>query len=137
MMDTKAGAYCFCLLLLCLLALPVPVAAGGLLPGPPAAVRIDFTAEHISVTAIQGYSNRSTGRALMPDDPVRIASVSKLFVALGVMRLVENGTLRLRSEEHTSELQSRSDLVCRLLLDKKKKKTTNKRIGKARTWVLE
>src|SRR6185312_17178078 len=28
----------------------------------------------------------------------------------------------LRSEEHTSELQSRSDLVCRLLLEKKKKK---------------
>src|SRR5438132_2529702 len=31
-----------------------------------------------------------------------------------------------RSEEHTSELQSHSDLVCRLLLEKKKKKYTNK-----------
>src|SRR5204862_1839445 len=30
---------------------------------------------------------------------------------------------RLRSEEHTSELQSRRDLVCRLLLEKKKQKT--------------
>src|SRR2546430_13342838 len=29
----------------------------------------------------------------------------------------------LRSEEHTSELQSQSNLVCRLLLEKKKKKT--------------
>src|SRR2546421_6841587 len=29
-----------------------------------------------------------------------------------------------RSEEHTSELQSRSDLVCRLLLEKKKKQRT-------------
>src|SRR5215469_18323283 len=29
----------------------------------------------------------------------------------------------LRSEEHTSELQSRRDLVCRLLLEKKKKKS--------------
>src|SRR5690349_24188137 len=29
-----------------------------------------------------------------------------------------------RSEEHTSELQSRRDLVCRLLLEKKKKKST-------------
>src|SRR5438034_4117912 len=28
----------------------------------------------------------------------------------------------MRSEEHTSELQSHSDLVCRLLLEKKKKK---------------
>src|SRR6185312_17526633 len=32
---------------------------------------------------------------------------------------------RPRSEEHTSELQSRSDLVCRLLLEKKKKTTKN------------
>src|SRR6267378_6241289 len=31
---------------------------------------------------------------------------------------------RGRSEEHTSELQSRRDLVCRLLLEKKKKKKT-------------
>src|SRR2546421_4989251 len=31
--------------------------------------------------------------------------------------------MRQRSEEHTSELQSRSDLVCRLLLEKKKKRT--------------
>src|SRR2546430_6085139 len=30
---------------------------------------------------------------------------------------------RHRSEEHTSELQSQSNLVCRLLLEKKKKKT--------------
>src|SRR5216683_6330932 len=30
-----------------------------------------------------------------------------------------------RSEEHTSELQSRSDLVCRLLLEKKKKKKSH------------
>src|SRR2546427_8277966 len=32
------------------------------------------------------------------------------------------GRLWLRSEEHTSELQSQSNLVCRLLLEKKKKK---------------
>src|SRR5690349_23534729 len=32
------------------------------------------------------------------------------------------GCDRMRSEEHTSELQSRRDLVCRLLLEKKKKK---------------
>src|SRR5437868_7983599 len=31
-----------------------------------------------------------------------------------------------RSEEHTSELQSRFDLVCRLLLEKKKQKNTHK-----------
>src|SRR5436190_22064282 len=34
--------------------------------------------------------------------------------------------IRNRSEEHTSELQSHSDLVCRLLLEKKKKKKNPK-----------
>src|SRR5690606_40340121 len=33
----------------------------------------------------------------------------------------------VRSEEHTSELQSRENLVCRLLLEKKKKKKINKK----------
>src|SRR2546427_1746542 len=45
----------------------------------------------------------------------------------------------LRSEEHTSELQSQSNLVCRLLLEKKKKRRTGDRrlvtVGTAiRTW---
>src|SRR5205085_11164947 len=35
-----------------------------------------------------------------------------------------------RSEEHTSELQSQSNLVCRLLLEKKKKKKINKNVKK-------
>src|SRR5690349_24054563 len=37
-------------------------------------------------------------------------------------KAVPSGILSTRSEEHTSELQSRRDLVCRLLLEKKKKK---------------
>src|SRR5438105_6385159 len=41
---------------------------------------------------------------------------------LGESKLVENlGRAHIRSEEHTSELQSRVDLVCRLLLEKKKR----------------
>src|SRR5438034_11271868 len=44
----------------------------------------------------------------------------------GVKKLIEPSSTsfphRPRSEEHTSELQSHSDLVCRLLLEKKKKK---------------
>src|SRR2546430_13243505 len=35
---------------------------------------------------------------------------------------------RVRSEEHTSELQSQSNLVCRLLLEKKKKTTSHREI---------
>src|SRR5438132_9994482 len=44
------------------------------------------------------------------------------FLELGGMRYSEWN----RSEEHTSELQSHSDLVCRLLLEKKKKKNKKK-----------
>src|SRR2546427_4655430 len=39
----------------------------------------------------------------------------RVLLAIGYLLLV------LRSEEHTSELQSQSNLVCRLLLEKKKK----------------
>src|SRR5690349_23799596 len=40
--------------------------------------------------------------------------------ALGAATACARASSRLRSEEHTSELQSRRDLVCRLLLEKKK-----------------
>src|SRR2546422_6910600 len=40
---------------------------------------------------------------------------------------------KLRSEEHTSELQSRLHLVCRLLLEKKKKKITEQQAIKHHT----
>src|SRR5476651_2869145 len=43
------------------------------------------------------------------------------------------GDLDGRSEEHTSELQSRQYLVCRLLLEKKKKKRNNKEQNKKKT----
>src|SRR3989442_8896181 len=39
----------------------------------------------------------------------------------------------LRSEEHTSELQSRPHLVCRLLLEKKKKPRRQSRVRECRT----
>src|SRR5260221_13776581 len=41
---------------------------------------------------------------------------------LGKVRQRFSSERRSRSEEHTSELQSHSDLVCRLLLEKKKRK---------------
>src|SRR5690606_42007017 len=45
---------------------------------------------------------------------------------VGLLLLIGNHHLqqfRIRSEEHTSELQSRENLVCRLLLEKKNKET--------------
>src|SRR2546428_6377841 len=60
-----------------------------------------------------------------------IAEISRMGHDAGALVLVDGAQAapkmpldmaELRSEEHTSELQSRSDLVCRLLLEKKKKK---------------
>src|SRR5204862_3620896 len=48
-----------------------------------------------------------------------VSSVSDPQGRKTVLDLVK-GDVALRSEEHTSELQSRRDLVCRLLLEKKK-----------------
>src|SRR5690606_39988197 len=44
--------------------------------------------------------------------------IAKLEEVIGNARIIDE----TRSEEHTSELQSRENLVCRLLLEKKKKK---------------
>src|SRR5438034_7126187 len=44
------------------------------------------------------------------------------YADAGVQVVDRVESYELRSEEHTSELQSHSDLVCRLLLEKKKKK---------------
>src|SRR2546430_5803422 len=41
-----------------------------------------------------------------------------------------------RSEEHTSELQSQSNLVCRLLLEKKKTKSSNAEAGCLRVTIV-
>src|SRR2546430_5024812 len=46
-------------------------------------------------------------------------------IVVAFILLTERFGARLRSEEHTSELQSQSNLVCRLLLEKKKKKKAN------------
>src|SRR5260370_42391877 len=45
---------------------------------------------------------------------------------VGILEDARQGAAGLRSEEHTSELQSHLNLVCRLLLEKKKKTTINK-----------
>src|SRR5205085_11168338 len=50
-----------------------------------------------------------------------------------ISRAMREIRLALRSEEHTSELQSQSNLVCRLLLEKKKKKQTNQKSSNLRT----
>src|SRR2546422_4437346 len=58
--------------------------------------------------------------------PRRRDRVIDCHVHLAALRTEENG----RSEEHTSELQSRLHLVCRLLLEKKKKNTRSEPLDK-------
>ena len=65
-------------------------------PSPPASVAVAFDRDgHVETRVVEGMADREAGRLLTADDPVRIASVSKLVVALGAMRLVEAGTLDL------------------------------------------
>src|SRR2546426_6585009 len=61
----------------------------------------------------QAISEYQTILKYEPRDQVTLMTVGDLYVRLGET---------LRSEEHTSELQSPCNLVCRLLLEKKKKK---------------
>src|SRR4051795_4693288 len=52
-------------------------------------------------------------------------------------RSCSSGSFSSRSEEHTSELQSHSHLVCRLLLEKKKNEPRRPRIAPQRTTKQE
>jgi len=63
-------------------------------PGVPYAWAT-FDAEGVTASGSSGFADRARGRSLDSEDPVRVASISKLFVALGVMRLVEEGRLDL------------------------------------------
>src|SRR6266540_4918720 len=62
--------------------------------------------------------------------------VERLHIGLEIVRsLTDQGrAVLVRSEEHTSELQSHHDLVCRLLLEKKKK---NRQIPKTYTTIKQ
>ncbi|HVQ08412.1 MAG TPA: serine hydrolase domain-containing protein [Allosphingosinicella sp.] len=61
----------------------------------PAYAWATFDARAITASGASGLADRARGRALAVDDPARIASISKLVVAIGVMRLVEAGRLDL------------------------------------------
>src|SRR5439155_17348494 len=52
---------------------------------------------------------------------IEIVAEARAAVAQGKLERLPDRLMQQRSEEHTSELQSRGQLVCRLLLEKKKK----------------
>lgn len=57
-----------------------------------------FDAQRVTNEGAAGIADRRTGRMVTPGDPARVASVSKLIVALGVMRLVEEGRIDLDAD---------------------------------------
>src|SRR5260221_7807876 len=59
------------------------------------------------------------------EDPHFVPAKPSLMKSIQHADVFVSTGLELRSEEHTSELQSHSDLVCRLLLEKKKKTPPN------------
>ncbi|MEA3040179.1 MAG: hypothetical protein QOE79_2692 [Sphingomonadales bacterium] len=84
--------------LLVLWTLLLPGCATVTRTAPPAAGNYawaTFDTRGIERSGTSGLADRASGRALTIDDPVRIASITKLHVALGVMRLVEQGKLDL------------------------------------------
>src|SRR2546430_10290775 len=76
---------------------------------PPRSTLFPYTTLFRSAAVVASQRHDVTARA--PDD-----------VWLAVAVEVRDGGRGVRSEEHTSELQSQSNLVCRLLLEKKKNK---------------
>ena len=63
-----------------------------------AMVAVRFDGHRITSTIARGLADPKTGRAVTGDDPVRVASISKLVTALAVMRLVERKTLSLDAD---------------------------------------
>lgn len=68
-------------------------------PLPPSAEAwVRFDQHRITASGAARLADFKTKRAVTIDDPVRVASVSKLVVTLGVMRLVEQGKLDLNQD---------------------------------------
>ena len=77
-------------------ALAAPVSAV-----PVSSARVEFDTRRIDKIRVTGVADKTSARALTPDDSVRVASVSKLVVAMGVMRMAESGALDLDRDVST------------------------------------
>src|SRR2546427_7858716 len=98
---------------------------------PPRSTLFPYT------TLFRSHRRRAAGRpaVLQVREPAahgRLQDTRRLQRAVAVHARAAQAR-RTRSEEHTSELQSQSNLVCRLLLEKKKKKEKRTVVKNGRT----
>src|SRR5688572_32131842 len=93
---------------------------------PPRSTLFPYTTLFRS-TALDAWSRAASCALKRPQaHGLRAATSWKRAGSVSEPAARESCTTPDRSEEHTSELQSQSNLVCRLLLEKKKKKTKKK-----------
>ena len=88
----------FAVLFALLSCIGIAAAAEAPTASPTARVRVAFDRDGITATRTEGYADPASKRAIGIDDPVRIASISKLVLSIGVMRLVEQGKLDLDAD---------------------------------------
>ena len=67
-------------------------------PPPPATVVVAFDSEEITPLIAEGLSNKEAERAVQANDPVRIASISKLVMAIAALRLVDEEKIDLKAD---------------------------------------
>jgi CubicO group peptidase (beta-lactamase class C family) len=84
------------------IALAASLAGCAIVPAavPPASaeVGVAFNSRREIASFADGIADPQSGRRITADDPVRVASVSKMVTAIGVMKLVEDGKLDLTSD---------------------------------------
>src|SRR5258708_11411074 len=88
---------------------------------PPRSTLFPYTTLFRSRVNDSAILKNLTARMPPGSKPASFAVVDHLYSIIGNRAKPESKVRRLRSEEHTSELQSPDHLVCRLLLEKKKR----------------
>src|SRR5260370_23913060 len=87
---------------------------------PPRSTLFPYTTLFRSRAALRLGEKSPVRRSELPETgQPRSARPSEASGGVGPRRALPDGARRRRSEEHTSELQSHLNLVCRLLLEKK------------------
>src|SRR2546422_7076080 len=90
-------------------------------PLPPRERQASWPQRYLSSQTFPSHRLYSTGCTVNPLTLARVTTISLvLYTGIHTISLARMSCTSPRSEEHTSELQSRLHLVCRLLLEKKK-----------------